>query len=127
MVRWSLQQLSTAVARLIRARPANVARYLRAPKMNDVKPLLGALLEEELREYSHWGWMDLDVILGDLQPLPALLRSYHVVTFPDGAFGAFYLCGQLTVTDALGAQRRVLQLCYFLARVFLGSNKHKLF
>ena len=62
-----------------------------------MKPLLGALLEEELREYSHWGWMDLDVIVGDLHPLPALLRRYHVVTFPDGAFGAFYLCGQLTV------------------------------
>ena len=41
-----------------------------------------------LRGYTHWGWIDLDVILGDLSPMLEDLKHYDVVTYPDGVGSA---------------------------------------
>lgn len=35
-------------------------------KLADFKPLLGELLEQQLRPYTAWGWVDLDMVLGDV-------------------------------------------------------------
>ena len=40
-------------------------------KICDVRPLLGAALEDHLRGQEFWGWLDLDVVLGDLRRLLA--------------------------------------------------------
>jgi hypothetical protein len=50
-------------------------------KLNDIKPLYGALFESEMRSrwpvsaggtgggaFTHWGWADMDCIIGDLRP-----------------------------------------------------------
>jgi hypothetical protein len=36
-------------------------------KFNDLKPLYGSLFQEQLAEYSHWGWFDLDCFMGDMR------------------------------------------------------------
>ena len=36
-----------------------------------------------LAEYTHWGWMDMDVLLGDMRVLVAAARRYDIVTVPD--------------------------------------------
>ena len=35
-------------------------------KVNDYKPLFGAMFPKELEEYDYWGHVDVDLILGDL-------------------------------------------------------------
>ena len=53
-------------------------------KMNDLKPLYGAMLADVLAPYTHWGWIDIDCLFGDLSPLLVALRDYDVVAYPDG-------------------------------------------
>ena len=53
-------------------------------KTSDLKPFYGAMFRDLLLHYTHWGWIDLDVILGDTTPLIGALRHHDVVTFPDG-------------------------------------------
>ena len=53
-------------------------------KASDLKPFCGAMFRDLLLRYTHWGWVDIDVIFGDLSPLIEALRHYDVVTFPDG-------------------------------------------
>ncbi|ABJ62523.1 hypothetical protein PUV52_03740 [Leuconostoc mesenteroides] len=35
-------------------------------KLTDYKPLYGQLFQETLKSYSHWGYFDIDTVLGDL-------------------------------------------------------------
>lgn len=35
-------------------------------KLADFKPILGQILEPQLRPYAAWGWVDLDMVLGDV-------------------------------------------------------------
>eukprot|EP00438_Fugacium_kawagutii_P004744 Skav203081 [mRNA] locus=scaffold447:40303:42622:- [translate_table: standard] len=66
-------------------------------KGNDLKPLYGALFQEELAEFTHWGWTDLDMIWGNVGGFLQPLLSYDVISAPDGQRPALYLSGQLTV------------------------------
>ena len=43
----------------------------------------GAMFHDLLKDYTHWGWFDIDAIVGDLSPLLDACRKYDVVTFPD--------------------------------------------
>ena len=54
-----------------------------AEKANDFKPLFGAMFASELSEYTHWGWMDLQCVYGDLQSLVRMCSKYDIVTYPD--------------------------------------------
>ena len=53
-------------------------------KVNDLKPMYGAMFHDLLVNYTHWGWMDIDTVMGDLSPLMQQLRQYDVVSYPDG-------------------------------------------
>jgi len=67
-------------------------------KFNDIKPLYGTMFEDVLEGATHWGWIDLDMLLGDLRSaLLPYLPQYDVITFPDGYLTAIYTGGQLTV------------------------------
>ena len=46
--------------------------------------MYGALFHDLLSDYTHWGWMDTDTVMGDLSPLIEHLKHYDVVTYPDG-------------------------------------------
>ena len=56
-------------------------------KANDIKLLYGAMFADRLnsvkRQYTHWGWVDLSCIYGDLSPMVAKLSDFDVVTYPD--------------------------------------------
>ena len=82
-------------------------------KGNDLKPLYGALFQEELQPYTHWGWTDLDMIWGRLDSFltPQVLSSYDVVSAPDGARPALYLSGQLTIFQNNELWRRFIGDC----------------
>ena len=38
----------------------------------------------ELAGYTHWGWIDIDCLFGNLDPLLQHLRQYDVVAYPGG-------------------------------------------
>lgn len=66
-------------------------------KCNDFKILFGSLFKEELKNFSHWGWIDTDILIGDLSFIHGQLDLYDVVTYPDALLGFVYLSGQLTI------------------------------
>ena len=67
-------------------------------KGNDLKAIYGALFQEELAGFTHWGWTDLDMIWGKVGDfLQPLLPFYDVISAPDGQRPALYLSGQLTI------------------------------
>ena len=53
-------------------------------KVPDLKPLFGGMFADMLVNHTHWGWIDIDIIFGDMSPLVTALRQYHVVSYPDG-------------------------------------------
>ena len=42
------------------------------------------MFRDHLLHYTHWGWIDIDSIFGDLSPMMEHLRHYDLVTYPDG-------------------------------------------
>jgi hypothetical protein len=68
-------------------------------KANDIKCTYGAMFEDELMSYSHWGWVDSDVILGNLTKfiLPLLRRDYDAMTFENGEQNSVFFAGQLSI------------------------------
>ncbi len=55
-----------------------------AGKIEDLKPLFGSMFSEYIESYTHWGWIELDNLYGDMRPLLRDLELYDVVTYPDG-------------------------------------------
>ena len=53
-------------------------------KVPDLKPLFGGMFADMLVNHTHWGWIDIDIIFGDMTPLVSALRKHHVAAFPDG-------------------------------------------
>ena len=47
----------------------NLESNIQPYKVNDFKPLLGKLYEDLLIDSTHWGWIDLDLILTDIVSL----------------------------------------------------------
>jgi nitrite reductase/ring-hydroxylating ferredoxin subunit len=65
----------------------------------EYKPAFGAIFEQYLTEYSHWGYCDLDMVIGNL-PLfieHSELASQDIVTYSFGDVDAIYLRGQWTM------------------------------
>ena len=48
-----------------------------------LRVLYGAMFKDLLDEYTHWGWIDMGVLVGDLSPLVAAAQKFDVVTYPD--------------------------------------------
>lgn len=65
----------------------------------EYKPTFGSVFASYLTSYTHWGYCDLDMVIGNL-PLfiePAELDSYDVVSYSFGDQEALYLRGQWTM------------------------------
>jgi hypothetical protein len=60
--------------------------------LNRLKPLFGGMFADYLQDYSHWGWIDLDTVVGDMSKMIDDLKSHHVVTYMDGVRASFF-CG----------------------------------
>ena len=69
----------------------------------EYKPAFGAIFSQYLINYTHWGYSDLDVILGDVAAFISRseLTDYHIVTYSFGDSDALYLRGQWTVHQNL--------------------------
>jgi hypothetical protein len=89
------------------------SRASQGSKMNDLKPVFGAIFEKELRGYSHWGWSDLDCLMGDVHvALAPYLPKFDVITFPDGGLDAIFTAGQLTVFRNIGYFRSFFKVSF---------------
>lgn len=66
--------------------------------LSDLKPFYGAVFEDELRGYTHWGWVDWDVFMGDLVGVIGAERfwEYDAITAAGATLG-FAWAGQLTI------------------------------
>ena len=54
-----------------------------AGKLPDIKPMYGAIFKDLLASYTHWGWIDIDVVvMGNVNYLLQQLQRFDVVTFP---------------------------------------------
>ena len=65
----------------------------------EYKPTFGSVFASYLKAYTHWGYCDLDMVIGNL-PLfieQAELDSYDVVSYSFGDQEALYLRGQWTM------------------------------
>ncbi|QNE39484.1 hypothetical protein F1C16_07930 [Hymenobacter sp. NBH84] len=64
-------------------------------KICDFKPMYGLIYEDYLRQYSHWGYCDIDIIFGDLSKCitPDLLHKYDIISshhqYMSGAFSVY--------------------------------------
>ena len=74
--------------------------FERSPRLiAEYKPTFGTVFEDFLGDYSHWGYADLDMVMGNLMLFMerAELESEDVVTYAFGDMDALYLRGQWTV------------------------------
>ena len=51
-------------------------------KINELKPLFGAVFKDRLKNYDRWGWCDLDIIWGNLRHFlnDDVLKTYDIIT-----------------------------------------------
>ncbi|KAL7527710.1 hypothetical protein ACHAXR_003223, partial [Thalassiosira sp. AJA248-18] len=64
----------------------------------EYKPAFGHIFAEYLKEYSHWGYSDLDVVFGDMSRWidEDEWNDYDIVTYGFGDQDKLYLRGQFT-------------------------------
>jgi len=88
----------TSLAKLLRFMlgkwPRLVAEY---------KPAFGTIFADCLINYTHWGYSDLDIILGHVSRFieRSELLEHHIVTYSFGDSDAVYLRGQWTIHQNL--------------------------
>lgn len=67
---------------------------------NTLKPFFGGLFAAHFGETSHWGWIDLDVLLTSRledQVARHIDAGASVITFPDQVMDTLFTAGQLTL------------------------------
>ena len=118
-------KIATALGRSLHLPTANVTllgnrlRYLLSkwPRLiAEYKPAFGSIFQEELSGYTHWGFSDLDVMMGDVARFVSRseLRDYHIVTYSFGDQEALYLRGQWTVHRNHPSVNAIWRLCEHL-------------
>lgn len=96
-----------------------VARRLGVPcrkadgyALSDVRPMLAELFPRKVEGFEWWGWVELDVVLGDLDRLlPPILDRDAVSFFPASASGPLMLlrnCSECNGLFRRGRWREVL-------------------
>lgn len=82
----------------------------------EYKPTFGTVFEDFLGDYSHWGYADLDMVIGNLMLFMerAELESEDIVTYAFGDMDALYLRGQWTVHRNRPAVNTIWQKCAHL-------------
>lgn len=64
----------------------------------EYKPALGYIFSEFLKDYTHWGYSDLDIVFGELDRWITAdeLANFDIVTYAYGDLQMLYLRGQFT-------------------------------
>ena len=85
----SRETLAEIVTTFIRSHPYVLVEF---------KPAFGHIFEQYLEGYSHWGYADLDMLIGDLERwiTPDELEDFDIVTYGFGDQNRLYLRGQFT-------------------------------
>lgn len=86
---------------------AHLAAYLKEmyrekPKWTlEIRPAYGSIFEDYLDGYTHWLYMDMDEILGDIPAWLELeeLMDFHIVTLATGDSHRVYLRGPFTMVN----------------------------
>lgn len=67
----------------------------------EVRPAFGSIFEDYLHGYTHWLYMDMDEVLGDLPAWMELeeLTEFHVVTLSTGDSKRIYVRGPFTMVN----------------------------
>lgn len=110
----SIEEFSRALIRVVDRKPEEelelggsrekiagiVAKFIRSYPyvMVEFKPAFGHIFETYLQGYSHWGYSDLDMVIGDLERwiTPDELDDFDIVTYGFGDQHRLYLRGQFT-------------------------------
>lgn len=98
-VHLTIPQLETRLAEKLGVTAQQAAAKLASKKgLSDLKPYYGKAFESELAGYTHWGWVDWDLILGDIVDVVGeeAFWASDAVTFGGATLG-FAWAGQLTV------------------------------
>ena len=82
----------------------------------EYKPAFGAVFAQYLVNYTHWGYSDLDVVLGQLPRFieRAELMDHHIITYSFGDMEAVYLRGQWTMHQNMPMVNDIWQACKHL-------------
>jgi len=83
----------------------------------EYKPAFGTIFEGLLTNYTHWGYADLDIILGHLPRFleRSELLEHHILTYSFGDSDALYLRGQWTLHQNLPNVNSIWTGCEHLA------------
>ena len=67
--------------------------------MAEYKPAFGTIFEQYIQGYSHWGYCDLDMVIGNLLLFveTSELANQDILSYSFGDMDALYLRGQWTV------------------------------
>ncbi|KAL3893129.1 MAG: hypothetical protein SGPRY_014443, partial [Prymnesium sp.] len=91
------------------------AKLASAKGLSDLKPFYGKVFEnfllpsgQQSGTYTHWGWVDWDLLLGDVRAVvpDRLLWSYDALTFAGATLG-FAWAGQLSILRNTRATREL--------------------
>ncbi len=85
----TVEQLNGVVCRRLKVPCLKFDGYC----LSDVRPMLAEVFPQEVEDYEWWGWVELDVVLGDLDRLlPPLLDANDAVScFPGTVSGPLML------------------------------------
>uniref|UniRef100_A0A7S0LDC4 Phospholipase B-like n=1 Tax=Coccolithus braarudii TaxID=221442 RepID=A0A7S0LDC4_9EUKA len=91
----------------------------------EYKPAYGSIFSEWFVNYTHWGYSDMDVVLGQLARFieRSELRDHQIVTYSFGDTEAVYLRGQWTMHQNVQKVNEIWMRCKHLS----DGLQHELF
>jgi hypothetical protein len=101
----------------------------------EFKPALGHIFADYLKDYSHWGYSDLDILFGDLGRwiTPDEWEEFDIVTYGFGDQERLYVRGQFTFHKNLPHINQLWRSCEYLtnldvrfANVIEGKSQFRL-
>jgi len=93
----------------------------------ELKPALGYMFPDYIKAYSHWGYGDLDLLVGRVSNLITWshLSHYDIVTFSFGDNNRLYLRGQLTIHKNNNVVNNIWRGCHYLSEIGMErSSSH---
>ena len=94
------------------------AVFTKFPRMvAEYKPVLGHVFEHYTADYSHWGYADMDMMMGDMPSfLPSSeLDEFDIITFTQGDGRRLYLRGQFTIFKNNADTRTMYEECPWMS------------
>lgn len=77
--------------------------------VNDIKPTYASLFPDIIDNYDYWGWVDLDVLSGDLSTWLELDPELDVISFSEGYYKVVHVRGQMTIVKNRDKLNRLWQ------------------